>query len=380
MSGNKRYIVLLLLAVLCGFSVKAQETAYAAQKPVEVQLLLPFLLDETTELKGADAQWQKIAVSYYQGILLALDSLEKAGFSVKLYVDDYKRDTAIIKSILSQPSRQQLDLIIGPVYRNGFSVAERYSAKNKIPLLSPFLTFQSTSGNPYSIAANPSIESYGRQLAEYINTNYDSCMLVLVHDNSKTDKSFSKGFKEVYNAKRMNVLQEYTHSKATHVGKYMNFESKNLVLLPSSDERTVNAVLYQVNDTIADKPASVFGLQSWLDMGNINFKVWDTVDVHLLTPYYVNYEDSATKAFVRQFRERFSTEPDEYAVRGYDQFMVVMNLLRDYGKEFVNSYGLPPVKALHTTFVFDKLSPKSALENKRINLLRFNEFRFYQLQ
>ena len=380
MSGNKRYIVLLLLAVVCVFSAKAQETAHAAQKPVEVQLLLPFLLDETAELKGADAQWQKIAVSYYQGILLALDSLEKAGFSVKLYVDDYKRDTLIIQSILSQPSRQQLDLIIGPVYRNGFTVAERFSAKNKIPLLSPFLTFQTTSGNPYSIAANPTIESYGRQLADYLNTNHDSCMIVLVHDNSKTDKSFSKGFKEVYNPKRMNVLQEYAHSKATHVGKYMSAGMKNLVLLPSSDERTVNAVLYQVNDTIADKRASVFGLQSWLDLGNINFKVWDTVDVHLLSPYYINYNDSVTRQFVLRFRERFAAEPDEYAIRGYDQFMVMMNLLRDYGKEFVNSFGLPPVKALHTTFVFDKRNGTSALENKRINLLRFHEFRFYQLQ
>jgi hypothetical protein len=279
LSGNKLYIALLFVCLSCFYS-QAQMNEPVARK-FKVQLLLPLSLDEATELKGADVQWQKIAVSYYQGILLALDSLERSGFKVQLFVDDYKRDTSVIKEILSQPSRQDLDLIIGPLYRNGFAVAERFSAKNKIPLLSPLLTFQTASSNPYSIAANPTIESYGHQLANFINTKYDSCNVVLVHDNSKTDKSFSKGFKEVYANNRMNILQEYTHSKATHAGKYMSFGMKNLVIVPSNDERTVNAVLYQVNDTIADKPASVFGIQSWLDLGNVNYKVWDTVDVAL---------------------------------------------------------------------------------------------------
>jgi ABC-type branched-subunit amino acid transport system substrate-binding protein len=378
LSGNKLYIALLFVCLSCFYS-QAQMNEPVARK-FKVQLLLPLSLDEATELKGADVQWQKIAVSYYQGILLALDSLERSGFKVQLFVDDYKRDTSVIKEILSQPSRQDLDLIIGPLYRNGFAVAERFSAKNKIPLLSPLLTFQTASSNPYSIAANPTIESYGHQLANFINTKYDSCNVVLVHDNSKTDKSFSKGFKEVYANNRMNILQEYTHSKATHAGKYMSFGMKNLVIVPSNDERTVNAVLYQVNDTIADKPASVFGIQSWLDLGNVNYKVWDTVDVHLLTPYYLDYDDSLVKQFVLMFRQRFAIEPDEYATRGYDQFMVMMSLLRDYGKEFVNSYGLPPVNSMHTSFELQKKSPKSALENGHLNLLRFHEFRFHKLQ
>lgn len=378
LSGNKLYIVLLFVCLSC-FTSQAQMNEPVARK-FKVQLLLPLFLDEETELKGADLQWRKIAVSYYQGVLLALDSLERSGFSVQLFVDDYKRDTSVIKYILSQPSRQDLDLIIGPLYRNGFAAAERFSAKNKIPLLSPLLTFQAASSNPYSIAANPTIESYGHQLANFINTKYDSCNVVLVHDNSKTDRSFSRGFKEVYANNRMNILQEYTHSKAAHAGKYMSFGMKNLVIVPSNDERTVNAVLYQVNDTIADKAASVFGIQSWLDLGNVNYKVWDTVDVHLLTPYYLDYDDSLVKQFVLMFRQRFAIEPDEYATRGYDQFMVMMSLLRDYGKEFVNSYGLPPVNSMHTSFELQKKNPKSALENGHLNLLRFHEFRFHKLQ
>jgi hypothetical protein len=37
----------------------------------KVQLLLPLSLDEATELKGADVQWQRIAVSYYQGDIVS---------------------------------------------------------------------------------------------------------------------------------------------------------------------------------------------------------------------------------------------------------------------------------------------------------------------
>lgn len=382
MNGNKlkKISTLFLLTVFVGNGFAQNDSLPISSIQFRVQLVLPLFLDNETELKGADAQWQKIAVSYYQGVLTALDSLERAGFKLQLFIDDYKSDTNLIKEIMTRPDRQNMDLIIGPLYKNGFHVAERFAAKNKIPILSPFLTFQTQSTNEFSVAANPTIESYGREMARYINNHLDSVNILLVHDGSAMDKSFTKAFNKVYNTEKRNLLKDYTYARATHPAKGLMMTMYNWVIIPSKDEKTVNTVLYQLHDTIQDNPMSVVGVQPWLEFSNVNFKLWDTLDIHLLTPYYINYHDSIVHEFVMRFREHYATDPDEYVFRGYDQFLVMMYMLRNHGKTFQSAVVGKEYPALHTRFRFNREAKNSGLENGYLAILRYNEFRFHKLQ
>ena len=58
----------------------------------------------------------KSFAEFYEGFLLAVDSMKKTGFSVNLHVYDTERDTMKTKKIVRDMSLIQPDLIIGPVY------------------------------------------------------------------------------------------------------------------------------------------------------------------------------------------------------------------------------------------------------------------------
>lgn len=52
-------------------------------------------------------------VEYYEGFLIAVDSLKRQGVSVDLYTYDTKGSTNVISSILNKPEMKNMDIIFG---------------------------------------------------------------------------------------------------------------------------------------------------------------------------------------------------------------------------------------------------------------------------
>jgi LysM repeat protein len=90
-------------------SLKKEDSAkYDFNKPkllnsYNIELMIPFYLDNINQIdpdvqnikdKDADDYTSFTFVQYYEGILMAVDSLKKIGFSAKIYVYDVDDDTA----------------------------------------------------------------------------------------------------------------------------------------------------------------------------------------------------------------------------------------------------------------------------------------------
>ena len=100
----------------------------------EREMSRPLKIDQIREMYGTT----KIAFDFYQGFLLAADSLTGAGVSVNIYVYDTKRETSTIKKYFNQPEFQTMDLVVGPLYRRTISYTAKLCAKRKIRIVLPF--------------------------------------------------------------------------------------------------------------------------------------------------------------------------------------------------------------------------------------------------
>ncbi|HEY4785958.1 MAG TPA: LysM peptidoglycan-binding domain-containing protein, partial [Bacteroidales bacterium] len=116
------------------------ENVKAFSETIKVAILLPIfiegnetlaMLDSAMTEKGGEKMnyetnefYQLTAnlLEFYEGALMAIDSLKKAGMSVKLYVYDTGRDNQKINSILAKPEMARVDLIIGPLTYNQSSL------------------------------------------------------------------------------------------------------------------------------------------------------------------------------------------------------------------------------------------------------------------
>ena len=78
---------------------------------IKAALVLPFNTD------GSGTRDEQIRmVEYYEGFLMALDSLKKTGVSVDLHTFDSGKSTASVNQVLQKAEMKNMDIIFGPAY------------------------------------------------------------------------------------------------------------------------------------------------------------------------------------------------------------------------------------------------------------------------
>ena len=92
---------------------------------VKAALLLPFTED-------------KRMVEYYEGFLIAVDSLKRLGTSIDLYAYDCTKDVSTLNSILAKEELKSMDVIFGPAQSEYIKPISTFTQKNNIRLVIPF--------------------------------------------------------------------------------------------------------------------------------------------------------------------------------------------------------------------------------------------------
>ena len=105
-------------------------------KTLNIALALPFQLDKVTENSKIDGNTDKF-LEFYQGMLLAIDSLKRLGLSFNLYVFDSGKSEVEIKNMLNNPELKNMDMLIGPAYTVQIKPLSDFALLNQIKLIIP---------------------------------------------------------------------------------------------------------------------------------------------------------------------------------------------------------------------------------------------------
>ena len=92
------------VAILLPFAVEESKKANAISDKTNGQEIIKERKEKTISLRS------KVFVEFYQGVLLAVDSLKKQGTNINLVVHDISPDTSKINQILAQPHMLDVDL------------------------------------------------------------------------------------------------------------------------------------------------------------------------------------------------------------------------------------------------------------------------------
>lgn len=102
-----------------------------ALNQLKVALLLPFNPSKKT---AASSRF----IEYYEGMLLAVDSLQKQGLSLDLSVYDTGEGTSRIREILTGETLPNADLIIGAVQNDQIKMIADFAQEHRIKYVIPF--------------------------------------------------------------------------------------------------------------------------------------------------------------------------------------------------------------------------------------------------
>ncbi|NJM14201.1 MAG: hypothetical protein HC896_01400 [Bacteroidales bacterium] len=305
-------------------------------RPYRIAVLLPFeVLHQSGEaIDASDDEIKKspnrnsFFLEFYEGLLMAADSLKKIGFRADVMVFDTRDDTLAIGKILNKLEAIPPDLIIGPAYkRNQYLVAE-FARKHAIPMVSPVMENPFLlSTNPYFIQCVPSENTEVYRICEYLSNFYKNS-LVLMHDGNPlyVDKVYEIRDKLFSQVNKKGKIKEFNYQELVindslkpYLHKYLDKKNRNIILLPSTNEAYVSPILSELNLLSKQYDITLIGSPEYQKkFSNIDQVYFHNLKLHYGTPFFIDYNDVKVTDFLVRYRQMFNSEPVMFTSKGYN--------------------------------------------------------------
>jgi LysM repeat protein len=374
--------------------------------PFNVALMLPLFLDrnypvelpDTVDLETARALIDSLYPQYvksidqlhhetipflefYEGAKLAVDSLVRAGLTVKLNVYDTERDPDKVRGIINNPDFRENDLIIGPVYPENFDIVSQWALQNSVNIVSPLTTRNEfLTGNPFVFQVNPSTSVEIEQASAFIS-NFPSSNFVLIHKNDFYERDIVESF-------RTNIFKQFNYSSdyknlvfkevvfdeaSVNIEQSLVTEGNNIVIIASSNQAFVSNMLMRLNILSRSYEITIFGLNDWQRFPNIEVEYLHNMELHFASPFFIDYDNEKVKGFISRYRNTYYTEPTHYVFRGYDIMFYFLQAMKNYGTDFRDCLPALRTDLLQADFLFRQSDHRNGLENNGISIVRYNK-------
>lgn len=363
----------------------------------KVALILPFNLDEATdaieapETKNASEFENFNYFQFYAGFMLAADSLEKYGLHARIQVldGDKLNDTLTIKQTLRKPGMDKMDLIVGPMYANSFSVAARFAKKHEIGIINPLSRRENiVEGNPFVLKTQVSGAGVAAKLSSFIISKYPNANIIAVRNDNKEQKAIISDFAASIKSSLTShsfrgSMQEVAYSSDMMAGlaKKLKPNAKNIIIFFSNNKTNVPNFVSLLNPLSKSNDIILMGMDGWEEL-ELETEFLVNLNFHQVTSSYIDYESEAVQQFITRFRNKYGSVPlsAKHAFLGYDIGWYFLTSLMWLGDNYISC--LPEYNGTGLQYNFDFSAPKTGdgLQNHELNIVKLQEYKMVKVE
>jgi LysM repeat protein/ABC-type branched-subunit amino acid transport system substrate-binding protein len=370
--------------------VLSSECTEVAASTYRVALMMPFfssdvdrIIIRTDDIKPPSVFRSFNFIQFYEGMLLALDELEKQGVRIKLHVYDTYRSSEVVGNILTKPELKSMDMIIGPFFPNLLESVADFAIENGIIHVTPFVNIPDRTGNHSNmVKLQPSVTHQLKSLADFACDSLENPYIILVHNNTDDQQEYIRNAREdihnmliakgvpMSNFKEVNFMDGGLNGLKSALSK----EKNNLIITNISGEAFVTGYLTNLNKIRDDFSIYLVINPAWLGYNNIDLEHLVNLKGVGYSSYYIDYNSEEVADFIREFRQRYNTEPDAYAFQGYDITRYFFTAIHNYGNDFVRCMGQIKMPLMHTNYNFQRISADGAVQNSTVNIFMYQDY------
>lgn len=389
--GVSLLVVIGLTVFACSPKIKPVVNKPVAPKPAQpnvakpvkkfteasISLILPFKLNQLNLKTATKAQVENadMAIDFYQGVKMGIDSASNLGLNFKLNVFDSRDDNAYLATLLKRDGLKQSNLIIGPVFPDGVNYITDFALANDMPIVSPLAASKpSDFNNPKLISIVNNIDQHGTRIADYIANKYQSeqTIVVLINPKKTADEQFAAPIKQRFKEKHpAYIIQEFTTTYAFETRMIKG--KKYAVIICSADMGFVNPSIDKIfklrNLKTGGYDLNLFGHPNWAKQ-SYNTAQLQNLNAIISSSYVIDYKSTSVINFIKKYRANFNFEPSEYSFKGFDIGFYFGKLLVKHGENYLDFVTKEKYKGLHNSFEF-AFDPKSGYYNTDLMLLQY---------
>jgi len=310
-------------------------------------------------------------LEFYEGALLAVDSLQRAGMNIELFAFDVSNQK-MINALLQMDEMRDMNLIIGPVYPELQETVASFAAKNRIPMVSPLAstgTFEQN--NSWYFKVNPSREYQLEQTALYVEKELGKRNYVMLQyegNPSSADAQLGKLCREKLASGDKGSFHEYNLQQRglSEINTVMSETTDNVFFIPTDNEAQVSMAITNLNTLSEKSNVLLVGSPMLAKLKSIQPENFHRVRLRYLSPYFVNYAKPLVRRMVGQYREIYSAEPSQFSFQGFDVAFYFMSALQHFGKDFRNCLPEYRQELTQMNFSISKVSPMGGFTNQSL--------------
>lgn len=375
---KKYFFLLSLLAIISFFHASAQRHKLA--------IFAPLYLDSAFDVTG-DYHFGKTfpkflnpGVEFYQGVQAAIDSLQRRGAPLEVYVYDSKSATTPMAQRLRSPEMAGVELVIGQSNVSETKQLADVAQSRKIPFVSVSLPNDaSVNNNPYFVILNTTLLGHIEGIYRLLQRSYATDNIVLFRKNGLQEDAIRTHFTEFgrttssapLKIKMVDVGENFTTQM---LAAHMDSTHRNVVIAGSMDESFGVALAKALSPLTKSYQTTLIGMPTW-DNFSFNRPEFKTIDVIYSTPFFYNRLTPLEAKLAGNFEKEIGSRPTDNFFRGYEVTMRFALLLLETGKDVASNlikkgnyvftrFDIQPV------FKDKKNMTLDYFENKNLNFVR----------
>ena len=345
---------------------------------IKAAVVLPFNTD------GLGTREEQVRmIEYYEGFLMALDSLKEKGVSIDLYTFDSGKTVASVNSILNKPEMKNMDIIFGPAHSEQVNPMADFAEKNNIRLVVPFSQKGEVFNNPSVYQINTPQSYLFSEVYEHYFRKFPNAHVVFVDaETGHTDKNeFIKGLKDELVNRKM-TFKELKGEAINPEGMKLVVDSlrENIIIPTSGKSVVLTKVLPQLIITSREHPnynMKLFGYPEWQTYTDDYLASFFELDTYFYSSFYTNNLFPAAIHFTNAYRKWYSKDMSntypKYGMLGFDTAYFFLLGLHKYGSNFEENMNQMQVTPIQTGFKFERVNNWGGFINRKVFFVNFTK-------
>lgn len=384
MKGLTRQIKILLPVACCLLSLFTLAQTPLRQK---VAVFTPLYIDSAFD--GSEYRYDKTfpkflnpGIEFYQGVQWAIDSLEKKGAPLEIFIYDSRSKKIPLEQRLNNNELKDVQMFIAHASSNDVRILATEAQRRKIPFISA--TFPNDAGitsNPYMVVLNSTLRTHCEAIYEYLQKYHSKDKIILFRKNGAQETQLRDYFTNVAKATtsaplKIEMVDIGSNFTVNALTKHLDSTRRNICISGSLDENFGTNLLQQLSSMSNSYPVTVIGMPTW-DAFNFSKPEFKNTEIIYTTPFNYNRSGGLSGRLNGMFEETINSRPTDMFFRGYETMLrfglllldtkndVTSNLTRK-GNFVFTQFDIQPVFLNKSTMTLDYF------ENKKLYFVKYS--------
>ncbi len=336
-----------LLVLPLFFATALFSQTLPSTKKVKIAVLCPLYLDSafngyTYKLGNKNMpQYILSGLDFYNGVMLAVDSLNKEHINAEVWIYDTKKANTNITTILQSMKWLSFSLIIASLNNSTEQKAvSDFSFANNIPVVS--VTYPNNTGisaNPFFVLLNSTLQTHVAAIYRFVEENYSYNKPLFITGSGASERKILSDFKAndslIKNHFAYKVLELNNNVSFDNIKPYLDSTKQNVIVCGSLNTGFASSLVTALGDNPKYK-TTLIGMPNWDGVKKLLNNNYNNIDIVYSTPFYYAPNDSLVKTITLDYRTKFVGRPSDMVFKGFEAMYHYTHLLSTDSIAFIS--------------------------------------------